>query len=423
MTAIRLGIAGLGTVAQGVLSILQRNGPQINQRGGCELVVSRIASRTPKPEVNLLGAAFSTDLEDLLADDVDVIVELIGGETVAKDLIEQALRQGKPVVTANKAVIANHGNQLFGTNDGVPLKFEAAVAGAIPIIQAVTQGLVANQFESLMGIINGTCNYILTAMAEEGAAFEDALARAQELGYAEADPTFDVGGIDAAHKLAILLALAFDQPFDFAALYVEGITQITPEDIRYAGELGYCIKHLGIARRVEAGIEARVHPTLVPNDNLLTSVNGVLNAVQVISDAAGTTLFSGPGAGGEATASAVLADIVAVAAQLNASPAGAGGRVLSDVAVLPIGEVCCPHYLRIPTRDEAGVFARVAEAMSRHEISIEAVIQKEPTTEFASIVLLTEPVLEAQIVAACDEVQQLPQVAGTVARIRVEPGH
>ena len=423
MTQIRLGIAGLGTVAQGVLSILQRSGAQITQRSGVELVVSRVCSRTPRQGVDLLGATFSTNLSDLLGDDVDVVLELIGGETTAKDLIEQALQLGKPVVTANKAVIANHGNQLFAGNDGMPLRFEAAVAGAIPVIQAVTQGLVANQFESIMGIINGTCNYILTAMQEDGAAFDDALATAQELGYAEADPTFDVGGIDAAHKLAILLALAFDQPFDFDALYVEGISEITPEDIQYAGELGYCIKHLGIARKTPSGLEARVHPTLIPKSNLLTSVSGVLNAVQVVSDAAGTTMYSGPGAGGEATASAVLADVVAVAGEMSRPGQAAATRFTGRQSILPVAEVTCAHYLRIPTRDEAGVFARVAEALSSHGISIEAVIQKEPTTDVASIVLLTDAVTEANMQAAVDEVAKLPQVAGTVARIRVESVH
>ncbi|MEM7097089.1 MAG: homoserine dehydrogenase [Pseudomonadota bacterium] len=420
MSAVRLGIAGLGTVAQGVLEILRDNGAVIAARLGREIVVSRIASRSAKPDVDLGGAQFSTNLSDLLSDDVDIVVELIGTEDTAKTLIEQALANGKPVVTANKAVIARHGNELLSNNGQTPLRFEAAVAGAIPIVQALGESLIANRIESIQGIINGTCNYILTAMQEEGTPFDQALATAQKLGYAEADPTFDIEGIDAAHKLTILLSLAFDHPFDFDALHVEGISRVTTEDIQYANELGYRIKHLGIARRTEAGIEARVHPALVAKSNLLGEVDGVLNAVQVAADAAGTTLFSGPGAGGAATASAVLADVGSIVSHMGEKPQVQAARGTNSQNVLPIDQVRCPHYLRIPTKDEAGVFARVAQALSGHGINIEAVIQKEPSTDVASIVLLTQPVLEQQIRAALDEVQQLPQVAGDIARIRVE---
>ena len=422
MKNVRLGIAGLGTVAQGVLQIIADNGESIASRSGVNLSVSAVASRTPRPEVNLLGARFSTSVADLVnAPDVDMVLELIGGEGVAADLMADALAAGKPVVTANKAVIASKGNELLG-GAAAPLRFEAAVAGAIPIIQSIRQGLVANRFEHVAGIINGTCNYILTAMAEDGAAFDDALSTAQRLGYAEADPTFDVEGIDAAHKLAILLGLAFDTPFDFDALYIEGITRVTAEDIRYARELGYSIKHLGIARHSDEGIEARVHPTLVPQEQLLASVSGVLNAVLVKSDAAGNTMFSGPGAGGAATASAVLADVVDIARCGLENHAVADRNVVEPKAILPITQVRCAHYLRIPAADEAGVFAKIANALSSHGISIEAAIQKEPPSgvQQASVVILTNVAVEADVAAAQAELAELPQITGPIVRIRVE---
>lgn len=421
MKEVRLGIAGLGTVAQGVLGILASNGELIAARSGIDLRVIRVASRTPKAEVALHGAQFTTELADLYQDDqVDIVLELIGGEDVAYDFIQAALAAGKPVVTANKAVIAAHGNTLLSRN-AVPIRFEAAVAGAIPIIQAIQHGLVANRFEHVVGIINGTCNYILTAMQEQGAAFADALATAQELGYAEADPTFDVGGIDAAHKLAILLGLAFDSPFNFDDIYIEGITAITSEDIQYADELGYRIKHLGLARLTDAGLEARVHPTLVPKSQLLASVNDVLNAVLVKCDAAGNTMYSGPGAGGAATASAVLSDVIGLARQLPQQdlPRKTEGDA---VQVLPIDDIHSAYYLRIPTRDEPGVFAQVANALSSHGISIEAAIQKEPRArqDLVAIVILTQVVKESELAAAMAQVQSLPQVEGAIARIRLE---
>ncbi len=423
MTSFRLGIAGLGTVAQGVLDIVRENGSVIASRTGVELTIQRVASRTARPDVDLCGATFSTELRDLIDDpQVDVVLELIGGETVARQFIGDALAAGKPVVTANKAVIAAYGNELLTQFPGVGLRFEAAVAGAIPIIQAIRSGLVANRFEHVVGIINGTCNYILTAMQEQGAAFEDALARAQELGYAEADPTFDVDGIDAAHKLAILLGLAFDVPFNFDDIAIEGIRGVTPEDIQYAEELGYRIKHLGIARQTTAGLEARVHPTLVPVQQLIASVNGVLNAVLVKTDAAGDTLFSGPGAGGAATASAVLSDVLATA-EAGETPTWRSGE--AELKVLPVAETYSAHYLRIPALDEPGVFAQVANALSRYGISIEAAIQKglqdhASTPPVVAIVILTQVTREADIAAAVAELEDLPQVAGEIARIRVE---
>ena len=423
MKEVRLGIAGLGTVAQGLLEILASNQTLIAARSGVNLTMQRVASRRMKENVDLGQAIFSTDLSDLYRhDDVDLVIELIGGDTVAKDFIEASLAAGKPVVTANKAVVALHGNTLLGDYQGTALAFEAAVAGAIPIIAAISQGLVANRFEHVVGIINGTCNYILTAMQEEGAAFADALQTAQTLGYAEADPTFDVEGIDAAHKLAIMLGLAFDAPFNFADIYVEGITGVTSDDIQYADELGYRIKHLGIARQVDGGLEARVHPTLVPKSQLIASVNDVQNAVLVKCDAAGDTMYSGPGAGGAATASAVLADVVALSQRLHTSSQEPFRRARAEQKILPIDAVRSAQYLRIPTRDEPGVFAQVANALSQHGISIEAAIQKEPRSgqDLVAIVILTQVTLEADISAAVAQVQSLPEVGGAIARIRVE---
>lgn len=413
-----MGIAGLGTVAQGVLELLAANRDLIRQRSGVEVNVVRVASRRAKPEVDLQGADFSTNVMDLLSDQrVDVVVELIGGEQLAKELIVGATSAGKAVVTANKAVIALHGNDLSQQH----LRYEAAVAGAIPIIQALQKGLVGNRFSGLSGIINGTCNYMLSAMEDEGVGFDDILQRAQALGYAEADPTFDVDGIDAAHKLTILMALAFGTGFEFPKVYVEGIRAITLVDIRYAAELGYRIKHLGILRNTALGIEARVHPTLVPQSELVANVNGVLNAVQVVSDAAGKTLFSGPGAGGAATASAVVADIVAWAD--GAATSEAAEATTSAVPVLSIEQVSSAYYLRVPSRNEPGVFAEVAQILSAHGISIDAVIQKDghEQGELVDIVLLTEEILEARMNQAVTELQALASVTGEVMRIRVAP--
>ena len=428
MNKLRIGIAGLGTVAQGVLHLIATNGDLMAKRTGVQLSIQRVASRTTKPEVDLLGGVFSNNVHDLVADpDVDVILELIGGEGLAKELIESALAAGKRVVTANKAVIAAHGDQLLASGN-VPLRFEAAVAGAIPIIQSLNQGLAANRIESIYGIINGTCNYMLTVMEEEGLAFDQVLSQAQALGYAEADPAFDIEGVDAAHKLTILAALGFATSYDFSALYVEGITQIAAEDIQYAQELGFKIKHLGIARNTDAGLETRVHPALVPTSELLASVNGVMNAVQVVSDAAGETLFSGPGAGGAATASAVLADVLTFAAtnfsERKPSPPESQGTAtqIQRVAMDAIPSAC---YLRIPTLDQPGVFAQVASALSAHSISIEAVIQKEPSSAdtSVSIVILTDMVVESAVNAALKDLAELAAVVGNITRIRVAPTH
>ena len=422
MKELRLGIAGLGTVAQGVLDIVSANREIIRSRSGVELRPVRVASRSPKSDIDLLGAEFSTDLESLLAPDIDVLVELIGGESTAKDLITQALDQGIPVVTANKAVIARFGNELLSGEQRTPLKFEAAVAGAIPIIQAIQHALVANRFEQVIGIINGTCNYILTAMQAQGKAFDDALAEAQRLGYAEADPSFDIDGVDAAHKLTILAGLAFDTKFDFEALYVEGISGVTSADIAYADELGYRIKHVGIAKATDLGVEARVHPVLMPKTTLLANVDDVANAVVVKCDGAGQTLFSGPGAGGLATASAVLGDVVRLATVTSNSE---GDRPAKTGDYVPISDVICANYIRIPVRDEPGVFAQIANAMSECGISIEAAIQKEPDMagKVVDIVIVTHAVVESVMKKALAVVEGLEAGEGTISRIRVEPLH
>ena len=432
MTEIKLGIAGLGTVAQGVLELIRRNNALMRQRSGVSLRVVRVASRRAKPEIDLQGAHFSTDIEDLLTDpNVDMILELIGGDTTALDLIRRGLAANKPVVTANKAILAAHGNELMAGRGRQLLRVEAAVAGAIPIIQGLSGGLAANRLGGLFGIINGTCNYIFGEMEANGTAFDEVLAEAQRLGYAEADPSFDIDGIDAAHKLTILLALGFTGSFDLSAVFVEGIRHVTVADIRFAQELGFKIKHLGIIQNTDAGVEARVHCALVPGDALLANVNGVMNAVQINSDGAGETLFSGPGAGGEATASAVLSDVLALGA-LMASGNGIGvpsesdqssERLSDQPALVSMSNVSCANYLRIPTVDQPGVFAQVTQALSEFSISIDAAIQHEASSNQSAvdIVLLTDDVVEGTMNAALERLQRLDIVAADIVRLRVAP--
>jgi len=431
LTVINVGIAGLGTVAQGVLELIRRNGDLMHQRSGISLRVARVASRREKPEVDLMGARFSTNLDDLLADpEVDLILELIGGDGVALDLIRSAIAKGTPIVTANKAVLAAHGNELLSGAGKQLLRFEASVAGAIPIIQSISGGLAANRLHSLFGIINGTCNYIFGKMEAEGTPFDEVLAQAQALGYAEADPSFDIDGIDAAHKLTILLALGFTGKFDLSSLHIEGIQHVTLADIQFAKELGYRIKHLGIIQNTAHGVEARVHPALVPMNALLANVNDVMNAVQINSDGAGETLFSGPGAGGEATASAVLSDALALAQQLTQGNrlaldrASADGGSVDSVNIVPMAKVVSANYLRIPTLDQPGVFAQVTQALSEFSISIDAAIQHEASSDQqpVDIVLLTDEVPEDVMNAALAKVQGLALVASDIVRLRVAPG-
>ena len=418
---LRVGIAGLGTVGGSVVKLLRESSSTIARHAGRPIELVRAASRTPKPELDL-GDAFDTELGSLGSNDVDVVVELIGGDTTAREIVERALDAGQHVVTANKALLAACGGELFAKAQagGLSLGFEAAVAGGIPIINALRDGLAANRLDALAGIVNGTSNYILTAMEEDGWGFAEALAEAQRLGYAEADPTFDVEGIDAAQKLAILAALAFDTSIDFDGVHVEGISAIDIEDIRYARELGFSIKHLGLTRLCDDGVEARVHPALVPENLLIGKVAGVMNAVMVHGDAVGPTLYVGPGAGGMPTASAVVADLIALARGTLAVP-----RVPTHQHKrLPIDGVVCPHYLKIPAIDQPGVFAEVAEVLSRHAISIEAVIQRPQAIRagaepWVPIVILTNDVAEPAIKDSVAELARLPGVTGDITRLRV----
>ncbi|MFK7916125.1 MAG: homoserine dehydrogenase, partial [Pseudomonadales bacterium] len=410
---LRIAVLGLGTVAQGVLQILQANAGTLAARAGRRLQVTGIASRRMRDEVELGDVPFSTDLGALAVDsDVDVLVECIGGEQPALELVEAALRAGKHVVTANKALIALHGDRLhaLAAEHSALLAYEAAVAGGIPILGGLVTGLAANQTQWLAGIINGTSNFILTAMAQDGQDFATALAQAQELGYAEADPTFDVEGIDAAHKLAILVALGFDTRFQFDQIFVEGISEVSAEDIEYAERLGYRIKHLGIARSRADGVEARVHPALVPQDQILAQIDGVTNAVMVSGDAVGVTAYVGPGAGKLPTASAVVADLVALAAGTLPTRSAA----TQDVSILGIEQAVCPYYLRIPCLDEPGVFAKVATELSRCDISIESVIQREQAVQvdagrpWVPVVLVTHAVAEGALRDAVARIRALP---------------
>ncbi len=424
---LKLGLCGLGTVAQGMLTVLHDNREIVREKAGRDIQVVRVASRTEKPDVDLLGGSFSTDLATVTDDpDLDVVVELIGGEGVALDLVRRTLRAGKAVVTANKAILASKGDELLSLvrEHGGMLAFEAAVAGGIPIIATLTRSLVANEIRLLAGIINGTSNYILTAMTESGQSFAEALADAQKLGYAEADPSFDVEGIDAAHKLTILGALAFGVGFKFDEVYTEGISEVSGEDIEYARQLGYQIKHLGLARTGPDGVQMRVHPTLIPEGHLLASVNGVMNAVLVRGNVTGDTLYYGPGAGALPTASAVVADLIDIA-RGNRPELPLMTRD-NSVTLLGIEDVESGHYLKIPSLDKPGVFARVATLLSEREISIEAAIQKEQAihTEtqeaWVPIIILTQPVRESVMNDAIDALQQLPEIVGRIRSIRVE---
>ena len=421
MKELKIGIAGLGVVAQGLLDIVRNNGALIAERTGVSIKVVRVASRSERPGVDLVGAEFSKSIDDLWKDSqVDVVVELMGGTDVAKNLINSALASGKRVVTANKAVIALHGNELLNEETKNRLKFEASVAGAIPIINLLQGSLVPNRIQQLVGIINGTCNYILTAMEQQSLSFESALKKAQELGFAEADPSFDIDGIDAAHKLTILLSLAFDVPFDFQKIFVEGIRSIAAKDIIYAGELGYRIKHVGILRNDDGRIEARVHPALIPKEQLLANVLFEQNAVSVIGDASGSMLFSGPGAGSLPTASAVFSDLLDFGSDSQGSSKEKDNSPTFELVAMD--QVCVPHYLRINVLDKPGIMADVTKILSESQISIEAVIQKESEDESdnASIVILTDSVEEHVMQKAILTIGSLPEVSKGVVDIRLE---
>ena len=428
---LSVGICGLGTVGGGTLALLEQNAALITARAGCPIRVTHVATRTPKPDLCGQVARTGSDPLAITSDpEVDVVVETMGGYDVAFEVIQRALSNGKHVVTANKALIAERGNELFAlaSANEVMLAFESAVAGGIPIIKALREGLAANDIEWLAGIINGTGNFILSEMSAKQSEFSEVLQQAQELGYAEADPTFDVEGIDAAHKLTIMSAIAFGIPLQFEKTYTEGISGISPADISFAEELGYRIKHLGIARKTARGVEMRVHPTLVSNTRLLANVNGVGNAVMVQGNFVGSTLYSGPGAGAEATASAVVADLIDLARDRLAGvkapvrPALGSTQTGSSLDVLPIEQIEVGYYLKIPVLDKLGVMAKLSAVLQQRGISIEAIIQKESeNSEIVPVVILTQVVREQELNAALDALAELDEVTGPVTRIRIEP--
>ena len=435
--SLKIGICGLGTVGVGTLALLQDNSAEIALRLGQAIEVVHAATRTLDKERRALlescGVQQSgTDPFAVVNDpQVQIVVETMGGFDPAFEVVKQALSNGKHVVTANKALLAERGNELFpiAEANNVILAFESSVAGGIPIIKALREGLAANQIDWLAGIINGTANFIMTEMAAKQRDFADVLKQAQELGYAEADPTFDVEGIDAAHKLTIMGSIAFGIPLSFDKTYTEGISNITPEDISYASDLGYCIKHLGIARKTAKGVEMRVHPTLLSKSRLLANVNGVGNAILVHGNAVGATLYSGPGAGAAATASAVVADLIDIGRQLASGsdtpvyPALGYRTLRDDLPILSVEDIESEYYLRIPAVDKIGVMAKITRILQEHEISIEAVIQKEALSEFVPIIILTHRAAEKQLNHAISALEALDDVVGSINRIRVEPFH
>jgi homoserine dehydrogenase len=433
MRPIRVGLLGIGTVGGGTWDVLQRNADEIQRRAGRAIQITQVADKDlaraeklTQGKAKLTGDAF----EVARAPDVDIVIELIGGYTVARDLQLEAIRHGKHVVTANKALLATHGNEIFAAaqKKGVMVAFEAAVAGGVPIIKALREGLTANRIEWIAGIINGTSNFILSEMREKGLSFDAALKDAQARGYAEADPTFDIEGIDAAHKLSILSAIAFGIPMQFKRAYTEGIAQLTPEDIRYAEELGYRIKLLGITKKTSKGIELRVHPTLVPTKRLIANVEGVMNAILVNGDAVGPTLYYGAGAGSQPTASAVVADLVDVTRLITADPEHRVPHLafqpdqLSDTPVLPIGDVETSYYLRLRVADQPGVLADITRILADCRISIEAMVQKQPAGQAreVDIVMLTHRALERDVDESMAKIEKLKTVLGKIVRIRQE---
>lgn len=433
MKSLKVGLLGIGTVGGGTYTVLTRNLAEIKRRVGTEIVIVQVADRNIEHATQVTGGnvAVTNDAFAVVNNpEVDVVVELIGGYTIAKDLVLQAIANGKHVVTANKALIAVHGNEIFKAAEakGVIVAFEAAVAGGIPIIKALREGLAANRIEWVAGIINGTTNFILTEMREKGLAFADVLGEAQRLGYAEADPTFDVEGIDAAHKLTIMAAIAFGMPMQFDLAYTEGITKLTTKDIKYAEELGYRVKLLGISKKTDAGVELRVHPTLIPEKRLIANVNGAMNAVVVKGDAVGPTLYYGAGAGAEPTASAVVADLVDIArlqnttAEQRVAYLGFPLSAQAALTILPISEVSSAYYLRMRAMDKPGVLAEVTKILGDRQISIDAMMQKEPQEgeSEADIVILTHVTVEKNMDAAISAIEALSAIDGSVTKIRME---
>jgi homoserine dehydrogenase len=433
MKPINVGLLGIGTVGGGAFTVLDRNREEISRRAGCAITMKMVADKEVDKARRLVGgrATVTANAQEVVNHpDIDIVVELIGGTTIAKELILQAIASGKQIVTANKALLAQHGNEIFAAaqKKDVMVAFEAAVGGGIPIIKSLREGLSANRIEWIAGIVNGTSNFILSEMRDKGASFQDVLKEAQRRGYAESDPTFDIEGVDAAHKLTIMAAIGFGIPMQFKSVYTEGISRLTQEDIRYAEELGYRIKLLGITRRRPKGIELRVHPALVPERRLIANVEGVMNAILVKGDAVGQTMYYGAGAGAEPTASAVVADLVDVARMLTADPehrvphfAFQPGQ-LADTPILPMGEVETRYYLRMKVQDKPGVLADVTRILADLKISIEAMVQKEPRAGEmeVDIIMLTHLTVEKNVDAAIAKIEKLPVVVGKVTRIRLE---
>ncbi|MFZ2540433.1 MAG: homoserine dehydrogenase [Gallionella sp.] len=433
MKPINVGLLGIGTVGGGTFTVLQRNAEEITRRAGRPIRITVVADKNVELAKKVTGGAcrVTDDAFSVVSDpEVDIVIELIGGYGVAKELVLKAIANGKHVVTANKALLATHGNEIFkaAQDKGVMVAFEAAVAGGIPIIKAVREGLTANRIEWIAGIINGTTNFILSEMRDKGLSFGTVLKEAQRLGYAEADPTFDIEGVDAAHKITILSALAFGIPMQFDKAYIEGISKLDAIDIKYAEQLGYRIKLLGITKHTPEGVELRVHPTLIPAKRLIANVEGAMNAVLVQGDAVGATLYYGKGAGAEPTASAVIADLVDVTRMHTADPENRVPHLafqpdaMSDLKILPMDEVQTSYYLRLRVQDKPGVLADITRILADEQISIDAVIQKEPgeNETQADLILLTHQTREKRINAAIKKMEALAVVAGKVTRLRLE---
>ena len=433
MKPINVGLLGIGTVGGGTFTVLRRNAEEIARRAGRPIRITVVADKNLELTKQVTGGScrLTDDAFSVVSDpEVDIVIELIGGYGVAKELVLKAIANGKHVVTANKALLATHGNEIFkaAQDKGVMVAFEAAVAGGIPIIKALREGLTANRIQWIAGIINGTTNFILSEMRDKGLSFDTVLKEAQRLGYAEADPTFDIEGVDAAHKITILSALAFGIPMQFDKAYIEGISKLDATDIRYAEQLGYRIKLLGITKRTDEGVELRVHPTLIPSKRLIANVEGAMNAVLVQGDAVGSTLYYGKGAGAEPTASAVIADLVDVTRMHTADPEHRVPHLafqpdqLSDLPILTMDEVTTSYYLRLRVQDKPGVLADITRILADEQISIDAVIQKEPAEgeEQTDLILLTHQTREKRINAAIVKVEALPVVAGKVTRLRLE---
>ena len=431
MRSVQVGICGLGTVGSGVFNVITRNISNINNRANCDINILQVGARRDNPNCDTASVDVVRDIFEVAKNpNIDIVVELIGGTTVAYDLVITALNNNKHVVTANKALIAEHGMEIFtlAASKGLVVAYEAAVAGGIPIIKAMREGLSANQINWVAGIINGTTNFILTEMDTKGRDFNDVLVEAQEKGYAEADPTFDVEGIDAAHKLVILASIAFEMPLTLEGLYTDGITQLEPQDVAYAKELGYAIKHLGIARQTDRGVELRVHPTLVPQKSTIAGVNDVANAVMVNADAVGTTLFCGPGAGAEPTASSVIADIVDVARTIDSpkqAKVNALGCPISELEqrnIVAIEEIETSFYMRFSALDKPGVLSEITTIMGDSGISIEAIVQKEQPVgeDYVNVIIITNVTQEKQLSTAVERIESLETVRDSIKFIRVE---